>query len=355
MNAVHFVVPDGIDDPAQPSGGNTYDRRIRAGLAATGWSVHEHPAPGSWPCPGAPARATLADVIGRIPDGSVVLIDGLIASTVPEVLVPEAARLRLVVLVHQPMVERRLGDHPADSRTRERSVLSAAAAVVTTSTWTRRWLLERYALRPAQVHVAEPGVDKADLAPGTAAGGELLCVAAVTPDKGHDVLLAALAMVRDLTWRCVCVGPLTRDPGFVDRLVRQATEGGIGYRVRFTGPRTGTALDASYAAADALVLATRAETYGMVVTETLARGLPVVATTVGGLPMALGRGTDGGRPGLLVPPGDPQAFAEALRCWLGDADLRQRLRSVAQERRATLAGWSATSVRISRVLAEVAA
>lgn len=355
MNAVHVVVPDGIDDPARPSGGNTYDRRICGGLAATGWSVHEHPAPGSWPWPGAPARATLADVIGRIPDGAVVLIDGLIASTVPEVLVPEAARLRLVILVHQPMVDGWLGDQPADSRTQECSVLSAAAAVVTTSTWTRRWLLDRYALRPAQVHVAEPGVDAADLAPGTAAGGELLCVAAVTPGKGHDVLLAALAMVRDLTWRCVCVGTLTRDPGFVDRLVRQAREGGIGQRVRFTGPRSGAALDASYAAADALVLATRAETYGMVVTEALARGLPVVATTVGGLPRALGRGTHGSRPGLLVPPGDPQAFAAALRCWLGDTDLRQRFRSAAQERRATLAGWSATSVRISRVLAEVAA
>lgn len=355
MNAVHVVVPDGIDDPERPSGGNAYDRRICRGLAAIGWSVHEHPVPGSWPRPGAAARATLADVIGRIPDGAVVLIDGLIASTVPEVLVPEAARLRLVVLVHLPMGDGWPGDQAADPRTQERTVLSAAAAVVTTSPWTRRWLLDRYALRPAQVHVAEPGVDAAHRAPGTAAGGELLCVAAVTPGKGHDVLLEALAMVGDLPWRCVCVGTLTRDPGFADRLVRQARESGIGDRVHFTGPRTGADLEASYAAADALVLATRAETYGMVVTEALARGLPVVATAVGGLPRALGRGARGSLPGLLVPPDDPQAFAAALRCWLGDTDLRQRFRHAAQERCATLAGWSATSIRVSRVLAEVAA
>ena len=206
-----------------------------------------------------------------------------------------------------------------------------------------------------RVHVAEPAVDAADLATGTAAGGALLCVAAVTPDKGHDVLLAALATVADLPWRCVCVGTLDRDPGFVDRLGRQAREGGIGDRVRFAGPRTGADLDAAYAAADVLVLASRAETYGMVVTEALARGLPVVATAVGGLPEALGRGADGSRPGLLVPPGDPAAFAAALRSWLGDTDLRQRLRHAAQERRVTLPGWSVTSDRISRVLAEVAA
>ena len=72
-------------------------------------------------------------------------------------------------------------------------MLSAAAAVVTTSAWTRRRLLELYALPGHRVHVAEPGVDTADLATGTAEGKALLCVAAVTSDKGHDVLLDALA------------------------------------------------------------------------------------------------------------------------------------------------------------------
>ena len=370
VSAVHVVVPDGIDDLARPSGGNAYDRRVCDGLAAIGWSVRERAVPGSWPCPDASACATLTGVIAGIPDGAVVLLDGLIASTVPEVLVPQARRLRLVVLVHMPLGDESLGDEPlgdepqpdgpsrhefTDARTRERAVLSAAAAVVTTSMWTRRRLLDRYALPPDKVHVAQPGVDPADLAPGTAAGGELLCVAAVTPHKGHDVLFAALAAVTDLPWRCVCVGALNRDPDFVDRLVRQARRAGIDERVCLTGPRTGAALDDAYAAADVLVLASRAETYGMVVTEALARGLPVVATAVGGLPEALGCGADGRRPGLLVPPGDPAAFAVALRGWLGATDLRQRLRRAAGQRRVTLCDWSATSVRISRVLAEVAA
>jgi glycosyltransferase involved in cell wall biosynthesis len=350
---VHVVVPDGIDDPARPSGGNAYDRRICHGLAATGWPVHERAVPGSWPWPDEAACATLTEVIAGIGDGAAVLVDGLIASTVPQVLVPEARRLRLVVLVHMPLGAELPGDEVADARARERAVLSAAAAVVTTSTWTRRWLLDRYALRPGQVHVAEPGVDAAELATGTAAGGNLLCVAAVTPNKGHDILLAALATVRDLPWQCLCVGSLNCDPGFVDRLARQARAGGIGDRVIFTGPRTGADLDVAYAAADVLVLASRAETYGMVVTEALARGLPVIATAVGGLPETLGRGADGSRPGLLVPPGDSAALAAALRCWLGGADLRQRLRHAARERRVRLSDWSATSDRIARILAEV--
>jgi glycosyltransferase involved in cell wall biosynthesis len=354
VKALTVVVPDGIDDPALPSGGNVYDRRICSGLAATGWSVDVRAVPGSWPRPDGAASEILSAVIAGIPDGALVLLDGLVASAVPEVLVPEARRLRLVVLVHMPLGNAAPGDDAA-ARTRECAVLSAAAAVITTSRWTRQWLLDRYALRPSQVHVAMPGVDAAELAPGSAAGAELLCVAAVTPTKGHDVLLAALNMVSDPPWRCVCVGTLDRDPSFVEQLRSQAREGGVSDRVVFTGPRTGADLDLAYAAADLLVLASRAETYGMVVTEALARGIPVVATGVGGLPEALGQGADGSLPGLLVPPGDPAAFAAALRRWLGDSELRERLRRAARGRRSTLSGWPDTAARFSAILAEVAA
>ena len=203
------------------------------------------------------------------------------------------------------------------------------------------------------MHVAEPGVDAADLAPGTAAGGELLCVAAVTFDKGHDLLLDALATISDLSWTCVCIGSLERDPPFVGELQRRSHRGGLDGRVCFPGPRTGLDLDGSYAAADLIVLASRAETYGMVVTEALARGLPVVAAEVGGVPAALGHGADGTRPGLLVAPGDLVALGGALRTWLSDAELRGRLRAAARERRESLPGWSATSSAIAGVLAGV--
>ena len=82
----------------------------------------------------------------------------------------------------------------------------------------------------------------------------------------------------------------------------------------------------------------------MVVTEALARGVPVLATDVGGVPEALGHG------GLLVPPGDPEAFGAALRRWLEDASLRERLRRAARERRATLPGWDDTASAVATAL-----
>ena len=339
MKTVHFIVPAGIDDPARPSGGNTYDRRVRSGLAAAGWTVLLHEVSG----PNAP----LAHALARIPDGSVVLLDGLVAS--PDVLVPESRRLRLVLLVHMP-----LGRDEPDAR--EAAVLSAATSVVTTSAWARGVLLANYALRKDRVHVAEPGVEAAALAPGTATatGGSLLSVAAVIPGKGHDVLVDALATLAGRRWRCLCVGSLERDPGFVASLHRRATEGGMDAWLRFSGALPEDDLARSYREADLLVLPSRSETYGMVVTEALARGLPVVAADVGGVPEAMGHGTDGNRPGVLVPPEDAAALGDALRAWLADADLRRRWRQAARERRETLTGWSRTTAAVADALARAA-
>ncbi len=336
---VEIVLPNDIDDPLLPSGGNAYDRRICQEFTAAGWRVREHAVLGSWPRPAGPDRGALARVLADLPDGAAVLLDGLAASAAPEVLRPHAHRLCLVIIVHMALCSDAEGE-----------ALAAARAIIATSTWTRRLLLARYPLAPDRVHVATPGVDPAPLAPGSPDGSALLCVAAVVPGKGHDLLAEALASTADLAWDCVCAGPLDRDPGFVDRVRRRAKEYGIDERMCLVGPRTGGELDHAYAGADLLVLASRGETYGMVAAEALARGIPVLATDVGGLPEALGRTRGGGLPGLLVGAEDPAALAGALRRWLTGPALRRRLRRSAQIRREVLTGWPETSAVVSRAI-----
>jgi glycosyltransferase involved in cell wall biosynthesis len=346
MNSVdvHVILPNDIDDPATPSGGNVYDRRICDGLRAAGRPVHEHAVQGTWPQPGAAHRADLARVLAALPDQAVVVIDGLIASAVPDVLAPQARRLRLVLLMHMPL-----------GTAQEEQALRASAAVITTSRWCRARLIDLYAHRGERIHVAEPGVDAAPLAEGSADGSRLLCVAAITPHKGHDVLVDALATIPDLPWDLVCAGSLDRDPGFVGSLRQRIRAAGLSDRIRLAGPRTGEDLEAHFAAADLLVLASWGETYGMVVTEALAHGIPVLATDASGLPEALGHAPDGSLPGMLTPPGDPAAMAGVLRRWLREPELRRRLRQSARDRRSTLTGWDVTSERVGKVLSAVAA
>ncbi|MBB4934653.1 glycosyltransferase involved in cell wall biosynthesis [Lipingzhangella halophila] len=351
---VHAILPGDVADPAVPSGGNTYDRRVCRDLAAEGWLVREVAVAGAWPRPDDRARAALSRALAALPSGAVVLLDGLVACGVPDVVVPQARRLRLVVLVHLPLAaETALPPAvAADLDARERETLRAARAVVPTSAWAASHMTGGHGIDPGRVHPVPPGVDPAPLAAGTDGASRLLCVAAVTRTKGHDLLVDALAALTDLPWSCECAGSLRRAPGFVAELRRRIDRLGLAGRVRLTGPQTAERLSALYAASDLVVLASRVETYGMVVTEALARGIPVLATAVGGVPQALGTAPDGSVPGSLVPPESP-ALAGALRRWLEDDDLRRRLRSAARGRRGGLGGWERTSRSLDTVLEKV--
>lgn len=349
------ILPGGVDDPTAPSGGNTYDRRLCQGLAAVGRPVREVALAGYWPDPDSAATAELTRSLAVLPDGAVVLLDGLVACGVPEVVVPQSRRLRVVVLVHLPLRDETglPAVLAAELDSREGETLRAASAVVATGARAARRLTEHHGLAADRIHVVTPGTDHAPLGPGTDGVSRLLCVASVIPRKGHDLLVEALSTVADLPWDCVCVGPLDRNPAHAARLRRLIRRHGLDGRVRLTGPRSGDGLASAYAAADLVVLPSRAETYGMVVAEALARGIPVLATRVGGVPEALGTDPGGGLPGVLVPPDDAAALAAALHRWFGADSLRRRLRTSARHRRRTLGDWDGAARRMTAVLAAV--
>jgi glycosyltransferase involved in cell wall biosynthesis len=345
---IHAVLPGDVD--AVPSGGNVYDRRVLAGMASLGLDVVEHPLPGRWP-------DGETDAVGRVldgvPDGGSVLLDGLVACGAPEALVPHAERLRLVVLVHSPLADE-VGLGPSRARDRDRRegvALRCAAAVVTTSRWTADRVVSRHGLDPDRVLVATPGADRAPVSPGSVVTGirpRLLCLGALTPTKGQDVLVEALAGIADRPWTAVLAGPAERDPGFVVGLRAAIARHGLAGRITVPGVLTGRVLDAVWAAADLLVLPSRAETFGMVVTEALARGVPVVASRVGGVGEAMGIG--GPTPGTWVPAENVPSLVAVLQSWLADPVLRSGWRLSALGRRGTLRAWSSPSELVARVL-----
>ncbi|SNY55542.1 glycosyltransferase family 4 protein [Paractinoplanes atraurantiacus] len=329
------VLPGGIDDPAAPSGGNRYDRAVLCRLHR---DVHELAIGGTWPSPSPASRRALQWALADIPDGALVLVDGLVGCGVPELLAPHAHRLRLAVLVHLPLSDETglSPERAADLRSKERATLHLATTVIATSEAAAAHVAAMHDL--PRVEVAAPGVGSFPVAEPHPDGHRLLCVASVSPRKGQDLLVGALENdLPGLRWKCTFAGALINPVPYLSG------------RIQFTGPLAGADLDAAYAGTDLFVLPSRNETYGMVVTEALARGIPVLATAVGGVPEALGT-TPLGRPGMLVPADDRPALAAALRAWLTDPSLRANLRAAALQRRETLPTWTATADRITEIL-----
>jgi glycosyltransferase involved in cell wall biosynthesis len=345
------VVPIGINDWALPSGGNHYDRRVIDALPGLGWEVREHLVPGSWPTPTQFDRDWFDRILAGLPDGAVVLVDGLIAAAAPS-LVDATRRLCVAVLLHMPFAEAAPPDRAAEVARVEAAVLRACDAVIATSNWTRDWIVTHHAVPADRVSTAVPGVDPAPLAfsLGSSSGSELLCVGPVVPGKGQDVLVEALGRLRELPWTCRFVGACDQDPGFVTSLMATAQRTGIEDRVTFAGTLTRHLLSSVRSDSDLVISTSRHEAYGMALAEALSAGLPVIATQVGGQSEAVGRASDGTIPGLLVADGDVAALADALRHWLTDPELRQRWREAAALRRHDLTGWTETAGCVAAAL-----
>ncbi|MFE0021458.1 glycosyltransferase family 4 protein [Amycolatopsis sp. NPDC059021] len=314
--------------PALAGDSGRYNQRLCQYLPAAGLPVLELPM----------ASATrLSRSLSALPDGTVVLLDGQVASAVPEVVVPHSRRLRLAVLVHSPLADSAGPDHSRalELDASERETLRMVSTVVATSPGLARRLIDRHDLDPARVHVARPGTDRAPLAVGTDGVSHLVCVSPLVPGHGQDVLARALASVRDVLLTCDFVGSAGDDPAFVSALRRS-----LDHRSRLLSPPD---LAAVYDAADLVVLPMQAT----VVTDALARGIPILATDTS--PAA----DVADFPGLLIPADDVAALAMALHRWALDPELRRSLRTDALSRGCSLPTWHATADQLAGVLARL--
>ncbi|MBA2332563.1 MAG: glycosyltransferase family 4 protein [Actinobacteria bacterium] len=135
--------------------------------------------------------------------------------------------------------------------------------------------------------------------------------------KALGVALEALAELEGATLLLAGDGPERAS------LERRAAELGLDRRARFLGALGRHDVLQLFRAADASVLSSAWENFPHTLVEALAVGTPVVATAVGGVPEIVRDGENG----LLVPPDDPAALAAALRRFLEDPELQQRLRA----------------------------
>lgn len=346
LDPIIFVVPG---DPTQRTGGYLYDAHMVQALEQAGHSVSVVGLAGQFPIPDQLAQDSLQAVLLAHPKNTLVIIDGLalggLGQTVQAIRQDPAwqqrERARWVALVHHPLADETGLDeqHSQWLWQQEKIALAHCDQVIVTSAFTAQRLIDRgYVETPPTV--VTPGVASAPLAQHSqlknpSQGARMLSVASLTPRKGHAVLLQALHPLKDLNWVSEWVGDATRDPIHAHQLMQSITELGLHDRVVCWGEQDANQLAARYDMADVCVLPSFYEGYGMVITEAIARGLPVITTDGGALRDTLPAGA-----GLIVPAGDAQALAEALRAWCENASLRQTLTQGAIAARASLSDWS---------------
>jgi glycosyltransferase involved in cell wall biosynthesis len=342
-----FAIPG---DLATPTGGYAYDRRLLALLPRDGVVVTHRGLPGGFPFPDPQDLAGTARLLADTPRDAVVLIDGLAFGALPATLVRDLGR-RVVALVHHPLGLET--GHSADVArallASEAAALAVAHAVIVTSPATARILAADLGVAPERITVAVPGTDPA---PRAAADGDpprLLTVGTISPRKAQTLLVEALAGLDERDWSLTVVGATDRHPDEADRLRGLIAASGLADRVRLSGALPADAVARAYAEADLFVLPSLYEGFGMVITEALAHGLPVVATTGGVAVESLPA-----QACLRVPPGDVAALREALRSLIDDAGRRRGLAEAAWAAAQDLPRWTQTSRIVADVIRRVA-
>lgn len=340
---LEFVVNGRLD---QLTGGYIYDRQMIDGLRARGWHVTLHELAGQFPQVDVLAKQSAQHVWHTWNKTTPLLIDGLALPAFAHLL-PQHPNAPILTINHLPLgIE---GD--AQLQAIERDCLAQTAVIIANSTYSQHKLIELYDLDPHRLTVIPPGTVKPSTPPQRTQPHtpfRWLCVATLTPRKGHLLLINALAELKELDWTLVCVGSLTRDETAVSHIRQAIQTHNLTDRIQLVGEQTGAKLEQSYSQADGFVLASDYEGYGMVLAEAMAYGLPVISSTGGAIPY-----TVPAQAGRLIPPHNQQALTDSLRELMVNKKAWQQLTHHAQQAGQTLPTWQESITKLETVLRQM--
>ena len=340
-----FAVPGSLD---QPTGGYAYDKRIIEELRGLGWDVAVLDLGSTFPRPDAKTRQVANDMLTKVDVQIPLIIDGLAYGVLPEAGTALGKSHKLIALVHHPLAfESGLPDADAKAfLASEREALRHVRHVIVTSPATARLLASDFGIAMDHISVAKPGNDPAQPSRGSGEDSvHLLAVGSIVPRKGYDVLVAALAGLKDLPWRLSIVGDPTRDEECSRALDRDIDRYGLHSRVERVGAVSHEALAKIYDRTDLFVLPSRFEGYGMAFADAIAFGIPVIAARSGAIPE-----TVPAQASILVPPDDVPALASVLRRLIEHKAEREALRAQARASAHALPTWRESAEIVARAI-----
>ncbi|MGM7776813.1 glycosyltransferase family 4 protein [Arthrobacter sp. KNU-44] len=334
MVKIRMILPANV---RHRSGGNIYNARLAEALQGLGAEVSVCKLDGGWPSGSAADRRSFAAALAG--EGQAIyIVDGLIASGAPtEIETATAAGRRVWVLLHMP---------PSGEDLLETRALCAATGLLCTGSRTAE---AARSLGLGNVHLAIPGVDRPTrTGPRSAAAApHFIMVGALLPNKDQILFVDALARIKELAWTAALVGSTKADPSYAAAVQERILRNGLEKRVETTDELSGPALEEQWNRADLSMLISHSESFGMVVQESLAYGIPVVVRKGTGAVEALGAHGAGEAIDLSAGIGSLEKF---LRRWLGDPALRVRWQSAAEAASSVLPRWEDTAREVLRAV-----
>ncbi len=340
-----FAIPG---DKDQRTGGYIYDATVLRLLNESGLAVEHLELPDSFPDPEPRHVAASIQMLVALPASQPVIVDGLALGAMPPAALDQVAA-PIIAMVHHPLgLETSLDPARAEALIRnETEVLQRVAHVIVPSSHIAQTLTDMFGVARERITVARPGFVRPATQRSPVSPPLILSVGLLVPRKGHDVLIDALSQVADLPWQSEIVGRF-QDTAYSAALQGQIEQVGLNERIRLAGEVDGPALQAAFGRASVFALATRYEGYGMVLSEAMMHGLPVVSCAVGAVPGTVGTAAH------LVPPDDRKAFAAALRALLDDPDVMAQSAQASLAQAASLPSWHDTASHFSKVISQVA-
>lgn len=315
-----FLTPD----PEPQGGGHDFNAGLIPALRALGHEVtHAH------------------ELTSPVPRGAIPVVDGMVLPALESGFDALLAHDPVAVIHHVSAAAGREAARRDAVRAAEARMLPRMRRVVATSAPVAERLHAEFGV--TSPHILHPGLP--DLPRSLPGPCRILCAAVLTPRKGHDRLLRALARLTDLDWTLTLAGDARRDPphaGTVDALLDEL---GLRGRVTTLYDPAPAALDAAWRDATLFALASQWEGWPAAVAEALRRGIPVAALATPGITALVPQSA-----GIVCAPGDDPTWGKALRRAIFDSDLRAALAEGAWAAGAALPGWPAQAAAFATLL-----
>ena len=321
---LHFLIPGDIETLA---GSYIYDKRIIEGLKAKGHTVNLQRLADDFPFPSDESLVQCKKIVKSIPKSEPIIVDSLAFGVIPEILEDVAATNPIIALIHVPLSVDPI--YSAYQRTlltsNEQEAFKLASKFVVTSEYTLDVLLN-LGIEMPQIKLVVPGIDDFPQKKNFPDKPfKLLSIANMCRSKDHSILVRALSALKDKDWLLDCYGNLDMDREYLSDLQAMIRKNHLQEKILIHGIVSGQELTNAFLNADLFVHPSDFEIYGMALSEALAHGIPVVASTGGGICK-----TVPSKMGQFFKPGDVYGLQSILEELFENQDVYKKLWTNAQ-------------------------